>query len=255
MKNKYIYSLIFSLAALVSACKKETIQVIDDKTIGAQIKFYNFGVGAPGVNIYANTTKVTAIASGTGTESTSGIAYGSVGPLNNYASIEAGQYTFKGTIAAATDKDLAIASLTATLESGKFYSMYLSGLYNTAARSSDAFIVEDKLPAIDPEFAYVRFVNGISTASEMDFAVAPAVGNPTSITIGQNILYKSGSEFVKISEGVYNLVCRNVSSSLTVINRANVSFLKGRVYTISSRGNLSVTTGTAAPFLDNTANR
>jgi len=38
------------------------------------VKFYNFSTGAPGVNFYANDTKLTAITSTTGAESTTGVA-------------------------------------------------------------------------------------------------------------------------------------------------------------------------------------
>jgi hypothetical protein len=256
MKKHYIYLIGLFALTMLGACDKNSFQVIDTRDVqGARIKFYNFAVGGPGVNFYGNNDKLTAVLSATGTEAVTGIAYGSVGPANNYALLSPGSYTFSGRIAAATDKDLVIGSINATLENGKFYSAYLSGIYDVAAKTSEAFIVVDNLPAEDNDAAYVRFVNGISNAPAMDVAVVPTTGNTTSITIGQAIAYKSASEFVKVPEGVYNLVCRNVSSSIGGITRADVSFVRGRVYTISSRGNMTVATGTTAPFLDNTINR
>ncbi|HEV8510131.1 MAG TPA: hypothetical protein VGQ48_06715, partial [Gemmatimonadales bacterium] len=66
------------LAALLSAivlasCEKNAVQVLPSVELpGARIKFFNFGVGAPGVNFYADETKMTAIQSGTQTEATTG---------------------------------------------------------------------------------------------------------------------------------------------------------------------------------------
>ena len=257
MKKINILLATFVALILFNSCKKDAIQVIDTKTIGAQIKFYNFSVGGPGVNFYANDFKITAISSATGAESISGVAYGSVGPLNNYASLAPGAYSFSGKIAAAIDKDLAIGSIPATLEEKKFYSFYLSGPYNTTAKTTDGFVIEDRLPAENLGVAYVRFVNGISNANAMDFYAK----NTTSLQetqLASAIAYKSGSEFISIPEGVYDLSARNIGATATAIPRAAVSFVKSRVYTISSRGDITVsTTGTAVnrPFLDNTINR
>jgi hypothetical protein len=256
---KKINVVLATLIALISfnSCEKDAVQIIDDKTIGAQIKFYNFSIGAPGVNFYANDAKITAVASATGTESVSGVAYGSVGPLNNYANIAPGTYAFSGRISATTDKDLVIGTVTATLEDKKFYSLYLSGPYNTTTKKTDGFVIEDRLPEIDLGVAYVRFVNGISNANAMDFYVK----NTTTLQeakLGSAVAYKSGSDFVVVQEGVYDLSARNVGATATAIPRTAVSFVRGRVYTISSRGDITISTaGTAVnrPFLDNTINR
>ncbi len=43
-----------------------------------------------------------------------------------------------------------IATIPMAIEDGKRYSVYLSGFYNTVAKTSDGFIVEDPVPpAID----------------------------------------------------------------------------------------------------------
>ena len=53
------------------------------------------------------------------------------------------------------------------------------------------------------------------------------------------------------------LSTRYTGSSTNAIVRAGVSFVAGKVYTISARGDITVTSTTATnrPFLDNTANR
>ncbi|MGH7627649.1 MAG: DUF4397 domain-containing protein, partial [Gemmatimonadaceae bacterium] len=155
---------LLACAVALAACEKNGVQDITGITPGASVMFFNFGVGAPGVNFYANDTKMTAIASSSGEESTKGTNYGKVGAGGNYTGIVPGQYTLSGKIAAETDKNLAISSLSASLEDGKSYSFFQSGAYDPVAKTVDAFIVDDPLPATDFSVAYVRFVNASSNA-------------------------------------------------------------------------------------------
>jgi hypothetical protein len=101
------------LTIVVAACGENPVQVLPtDSPESARIKFFNFGVNAPGVNFYADDTKMTAILSATGSEATTGVTYGGVGNGGAYSQITPGTYTLTGRIAAATDKDLAIGSIT-----------------------------------------------------------------------------------------------------------------------------------------------
>ena len=84
-----------------------------------------------------------------------------------YNVVPAGSVTLAGKIAAATDKGLAVATTTASLASDKYYSYFTSGIYNTSAKTVDAFVIEDVLPAFDYANAYVRFVNASSTTQPM----------------------------------------------------------------------------------------
>jgi hypothetical protein len=263
-------------AVAIVACgsyDRNTPQDITSPLAGARIKFFNFGVNAPSVNFYANDTKVTAISTGvcfavtdtatartcatTGLESTLGTAYGSAGNAGIYGAIAGGQYTLNGRISAATDKGLQIGSVAATLATDKAYSFYLSGSYDAATKKSDAFVVEDPVPSdIDFTSAYVRFVNAISNASPQTlYATNTTAGGETAI--GAAVPYKSAGAFVKLAPGVYDLNTRASGSSANAITRTAVSFAAGRTYTISSRGDMTVTSTTATnrPQLDNTANR
>ncbi|MEW5918378.1 MAG: DUF4397 domain-containing protein [Gemmatimonadota bacterium] len=243
-------------AALLAACEENAVQEITGPDPGARVKFFNFGVGAPAVNFYANTTKMTAISSTTGNESTNGTAYGAVGSGGFYSAIEEGQYSLEGKIAAATDKDLAIAKVTTTIENGKHYSFYMSGFYNTTAKSVEAFVVEDPLPPdFDYSTAYVRFVNAISNSNPMTLYARPATGN--EVSIGSTVAYKAAGAFVAVPGGVYTISTRAAGATTNLITRTSVSFSAGRVYTISARGDMTVTstTATSRPFLDNTLNR
>lgn len=162
---KKIYFLVaILLTTIIYSCKKNGVQIIDAPLAsGAQVKFFNFGMNSPSINFYANDAKVTATLSATGAESTTGVTYGNVFPALNYILLPAGSVNIKGQIpsTATTDANLSTVNLTANLELNKFYSLYTCGFYNTTAKTSDAFIIEDKLPAVDTSTSYTRFVNTI----------------------------------------------------------------------------------------------
>lgn len=263
-------SLLGGLA--LAACSKDGVQTITGPTAGSYIKFYNFGVNAPSVNFFANDTKVTAISSTqctpppvpanpacatNGVESTNGTAYGALGNAGLYMSLAPGQYQFSGRISATTDNGVSVAKLPGTLAEGKFYSMYMSGFYDATAKTVDGFILEDAFPAqIDFSTTTVRFVNAISNSTPLTlWAKNTATGD--SVAIGSSIAYKAGGAFVTIPGAAYDLSVRAAGSNTVLFSRAGVSFVLGRVYTVSARGDITVssTTATNRPTLDNTANR
>ena len=256
--NRYrSLAVLLCAAAALSSCDENAVQDITGSPPGSRIKFFNFGVNAPGVNFYANNTKVTAISSATGVESTNGVTYGNVGSGGLYGGIAPGQYTFSGRIAAATDKDLAISSVQMTLETGKNYSYYQSGFYNSTAKTVDAFIVEDPfIDNFDYSVAYVRFVNAISNADPMTLHLTHTTSG-AEVVVGGAVAYKAAGAFTPVPGGVYNLGTVYTGSTTNAISRTNVSFVPGRIYTITSRGDITVisTTATNRPFLDNTLNR
>lgn len=246
-------------AALLSACNydKNAVQEITVPTPpGSNIKFFNFGVNAPGVNFYANDQKLTAISSTTGAESTTGTVFGGVGSGGFYNGVNPGTYNFTGKISAATDKDLVISNVNTAVADGKYYSYYVSGLYNTTSKTADAFIVEDVLPETDSyPNAYVRFVNAIYNSNPQQLTVKSTTTPVVTTTIGSAVAYKNAGAFVAIPGGVYDISTREAGASTDAITRTAVSFNAGRVYTISSRGSMTLTDATNKPFLDNTANR
>lgn len=253
-------SLILAItgALTLGACDKNAVQEIAAPTAGAKVKFFNFGINAPGVNFYANDAKVTAVGSTTGFEATTGVTYGNAGNGAFYSDLPAGAYTFTGKIAATIDKDLAVSRITATLESGKSYSVYMSGFYDATAKTVEGFVVTDDYPAtFDYSQALVRFVNASPNSSPMTLYATNTTTNAES-AVGAAAAYKSAAAFTAVPSGIYNLNARVAGSSTNVFARSNVTFLAGRVYTIGARGDATVsTTGTATnrAFLDNTLNR
>lgn len=257
MTKRHLPRVVLLCAAALASCDKNTVQDITGPLAASRVKFFNFGVSAPGVNFYANAAKITAITSGTGTESTNGVNYGGVGNGGLYSAIAPGQYTLTGRIAAAVDKDLPIATVSTTIADGKYYSFYMSGIYNAGTKSADAFVVEDPVPA-QPDYtaAYVRFVHAISNANPMTlYATIPNANDATkvdTVAVGTEVAYKSAGAFTPLAQGVYNLGTFYAGATTSAVSRTGVSFLAGRVYTITARGDITVA---ATVALDNTANR
>jgi hypothetical protein len=246
-------------AVAVAACEKNAVQVLPSDTLyTSRIKFFNFGVNAPGVNFYADDIKMTAVLSATGSEATTGVAYGGVGNGGAYSAIAPGSHTMTGRIAATVDKDLPVATITSTMADGKYYSLYMSGFYNTATKTSDGFVVEDTYPVeIDYEVATVRFVQAIANASfPLTLYAANTTTNDT-LVIGTAVAYKSGGAFMSLAPGVYNLFARYPDSTANKVVRTAVTLSAGRVYTVGARGDITITSTTATnrPFLDQTTNR
>jgi len=253
-------ALLLGAVALGGCFEENAVQDITGTLPGSKIKFFNFGVNAPGVNFYANDTKVTAITSATGTESTTGVVYGGVGSGGFYSGLEPGQYNFTGKIAATVDKDLIVSTVPGTLVDGKSYSMYLSGFYNTTTKTVEGFLVEDPIEGeFDWSVSYVRFVNAISNSQPMTLYAKNTGTTPVGpeVAIGGAVAYKAAGAFVALPQGTYEVNARTAGSSANAITRTGIQLIAGKMYSISARGDITVvsTTATNRPFLDLTANR
>jgi hypothetical protein len=256
-------ALLFG-ASMLASCGDSAVQVIaaPEPNAGTRIRFFNFGVGAPGVHFYANDTKMaaaaevgftqsptTGVATG-GTESVTGTTSGNVAAGGYYTSITPASYKFNARIAAAVDNGLQVATVTQALESGKKYSFYVSGIYDATAKTADAFVVEDPYSeTYDWSNAIVRFVNASPNSSPMTLYAKNQV-TTTETAVGGTITYKGAGAFVTLAPGTYDLRSAVAGATTNAIARVGVNFVAGKIYTITARGNI-----TSAPALDNTANR
>lgn len=249
-------AVLLCAAAVLSSCdafEENAVQDITGPIPASRIKFFNFGVGSPGVNFYANDVKMTAISSTSGAESTTGVNYTGAGANGMYLAIQPGQYTFSGRIAAATDKDLPISNVSATIETGKYYSFHQSGIYDGTAKTVDGFVVEDAMPtgAIDFSVAHVRFVNAISNGTgDLNLFADNAQTTDPEIPLGGAVAYKGAGAFVPVPQGIYNLRAAYTGGA-NVVTRNTVSFVGGRVYTITSRGSTATASTLGLDFTQN----
>lgn len=265
------FSSIITLAgvALLAACEKNAVQSIT-KPIdgGAFVRFHNFSVSSPGVNFYANDQKLTAVSSAacspppatpnpacstTGVEATTGVAYGATAIGGNYTMLAPGTYTFTGRVAAATDNGLRVTSLSAPLEAGKFYSYFMSGIYNATAKSADAFFVEDKLPtSFDYTKAYIRIVNASSNSPSVS-ATTQRQGTTDVVTVATNLPYKGVSPIIEIAPGLTDITVRLSTGPSAVLTGANL--LGGHVLTLALRGDATSTSATTGLTISSSYNR
>jgi hypothetical protein len=261
--NRHSYFAALLCAGVLSACGEAPVRDISGPPpASSRIKFFNFGVNAPSVNFYANDTKMTAVINATaGVEATTGVAYGGVGAGGAYEAIAPGQYTLTGRIAATTDKDLPISTVATTIADAKFYSFFMSGIYDATAKTVEGFIVEDPVvPPTDFTVATVRFVHAISNANPMTLYAKGTTPVTAEVAVGTEVAYKSAGAFTQIPAGVYDLSTRYTGATTSALTRPGVSLVGGRVYTITARGDITVAASTACAAanrtcLDNTANR
>ena len=257
--TRHLTLAVLLCAGALAACDKNGVQNLPLAPVAsARIKFFNFGLGAPGVNFYANEAKMTAVFTTTGTESTNGTTYGNVGNAGLYLGITPGQYSLVGRIADTVggNKDVPIDTLSAAIADGKYYSFYLSGLYDPATKKVDAFIVEDPVPTQDFSTAYVRLVHAIYNANPLTLYARPAGDTVTAdwTAMGTAVAYKSGDAFAAIAPGVYDLGARFTDSTTNRITLAGVSLVRGQTYTINARGNNTATTGATRDSLSTSTN-
>lgn len=257
MKRNYILILLM-LAGAVSSCKKNAVQEIDaPPSNGAYIRGYNFAVNGPSVNFYVNDTKISATNSTTGTEAATGVAYAGIFPANNsYALLSStGNVAFRTKIpsTATANPNVVIANVAATVEAGKYYSFFTSGIYDATAQATSGFVLEDVFPAPDTSVAYVRLVNTIPNEISGFDLKAVDKNTSASVIIAPVTAYKNASSYTKVPNGVYNLTAVSTNTPVSyTITRVDVSFSKGFVYTIATRGNVNVAGNSG---LDLTRNR
>lgn len=255
MKNKLRF-LIFSLMAFaLYSCEKNAAQVIDTKEFnGPFLRGYNFAPSGPTVNVYVNDVKVTAIGSTNGKEATTGIAaYGVFPTTNSYVNLAAkGNVTVKSVIpsTATTNPGVVTSTITGDLQEGKYYSFFTCGLYNTTDKTTSSVILEDKIPALDTAFSYIRFVNLVPNAPNGYDLVITNRATAQVINLSPTIAFKAATDFVKVPAGIYDLKASSVGG--TVINRTELTVSKSYVYSLITRGT-AATTSTLA--IDMTRNR
>jgi hypothetical protein len=261
---------IRTLAALLgvvalAACEKNAVQDITRPAAGAFVRFQNYGVSAPGVNFYANEQKITAISSAsctpptdakctsTGIEATTGVAYGASANGGNYSMLTPGQYKLSSRIAAAVDNGVAVSSVNASLADGKYYTYMVSGVYNAATKSTDAFVIEDAMPtSFDYSKAYIRIVNASANAPAIS-STAQLQGATDVVTVATSVAYKSASQFVTIAPGLTDLTV--TLAGAPPVTFKGVGLTGGHVFTLSLRGDATSTVAGNGLALAFTVNR
>jgi hypothetical protein len=257
-------------AGVLASCSlydKNAVQDIAGPAANSRIKFHNFSPGSVGVNFFANNVKMNAISVSrcvapvpadtlacrtTGIESTTGVAFASLGSGGLYAAITPAAYTLTAKIAAT---DTVVSTVSQSIEDKKYYSFFMSGIYSTTSKTAEAFIVEDPIPAgtIDFSTAYVRFVNAVSNASGSMTLYAKNTTTSVETAVGTAVAYKAAGTFTALPFGTYDVGARlaGQATNVTGLSRTTLSFVGGRVYTITALGNTATASTMSLDFTSN----
>lgn len=250
--NKLI--IVLAVGTFFTACEENAIPELTvplNTDQAAQAKFFFHADDAPSVNVFINGEKVSAVASTTAGDE-QGSAYRSVFPSNAYAMVPTGSVEIRV-------KDLdgnELATAQANMTAGSNYSVYLVGNEG----SYEVFAMEDNLPPANNDKIFWRFVN---TMAEIPFdvnayavrAAVPATDTSPAeparvISLGSNIGFKEGGEYVQLDPGSYTFKIFDATSdydpltSTPFIQHALAVATLGRVYTTQIRGTYSDPIGT-----------
>lgn len=180
---------------------------------------------------------------------TTGTAYGALAASGLYFGLAPGQTTLTAKMAA---KDTVVSSVAQAIAAGKYYSFFMSGIYNTTTKTAEAFVVEDVIPAtVDYSVALVRLVNAISNGTGDLNLVATNTTTTTSTNVGPAVAYKAAGAFVALAPGTYDFDVRYTGASTNLVRRTGLSLEGGRVYTITARGSTATASTLGADFTSN----
>ncbi len=255
MRNNFYkyFFLVAVIAISLSSCDKVSLDERDEPVIGAKIKFFNATLNSPGINLYANDSKITTVAP-TAANVENGITFGGVYPNLEYAVVSPGTFQLKTKIAASStvDPNLEVSSLSSTLENDKYYTVIAVDSYNTIDKKVNTIIINDELVARDTSKALIRFINLVGNIGNVDLAVS------NGATIVSSIPYKGVSAFATapLPGASVNYVLK-FSTPTGIITTSNfpLTFNKGRVYTVFFSGTIGGTTTSTTPRLSLTINR
>jgi hypothetical protein len=197
------------------SCKKNN----DAPTVQLTTKLNVVNASLNTINFYLNGTRLN--------NTTSYYPGGTLGYLSVTSGIQ--NYQFK---IAGNENVLFTKSL--TLDTGKIYSLYISG-----QTADNAFMTTDVLTADTSGNALVRFVNASPDSNPL---VVAFEGGSTSTTILDtikftNVAYKATTDFIKVKGGFsHNVSVYQASSPLNPKRDTTVTLNSGQIYTIYSYG-------------------
>jgi hypothetical protein len=200
----------FAFAGLVafSSCSKD-----DDNTTvhpDATVKIVNSLPDAGSVDVYNGDTKLNS----------SAITFASA---TGYLNAAKGDFTynFKTTVGGST-----VLSAPLTFKSGS-YSLFATG--TTVDNTTVGVLTEDNLDAPASGKAKIRLVHVSPDAPPVNFLVHDS-------TVYSAVGYKGATTFAELPAGTYTVKLNNSNSGETVITKADVTLVAGKIYTVVAEG-------------------
>ena len=254
--NKIIYAIFFLTGCCIwVACeKKDTIpdRTTDVPATSAYIKGIHLSPDAPLFNIMVDSIRALTVVE-TAPNVESGISFGLVVPSlsSGYSISPSGTHTVSAKVpwTSTTLPGQTIVTKAANFEQGKYYTIAIADSLNAVPASRlDAVIIEDNLSIPDATKSYFRILNFmLKGTADVEF-VGPAGGS--SFT-RNNLAFKSVSQFEPIDEATYKIYLRANGSATKLDSIAAFTPVKGRKYTLYTRGVVGQTgsTNTKRPLI------
>lgn len=245
--KKILYFIAVSIG-LFAACKKgslventayEKISAGDPKY--AYIKILNLTPASPALTFYMDGNKFSSALSTLGTEN-AGYAYNGLFPDLGYATTSPGSHALTAKIipTVTPDANLEVFSTTIAPEAGKYYTIFTTGQYSaTTKKIPSSVMLEDSRPALDTSKVFLRVVNLYNGSPNLDLTRDLATGTK----IISNVAYGTASNWVEVPNlgpgltPVVKTFFNPVGTTTPIITAGvNVTFTKGRAYTLYLRG-------------------
>jgi Domain of unknown function (DUF4397) len=247
---KKIIGFIACIAFVVLACeKKDTIpnRTTLNSANSANIKGIHLSPDAPLFNIMVDSIRALTVLE-TAADVESGLGFGTVVPSlsNGYSIVPSGSHTISAKVpwTSATLPGQTIVSKAANLTAGKYYTIAVVD----SLSKLDALVIEDDLNVPDTSKAYIRILNSmIKGTADLEFQ-----GSAGGYSFNKNgLAFKTVTSFDTVSQGTYKIYLRANGSTTKLDSITAFTPLKGRKYTLYTRGVVGQTgsTNTRRPLV------
>lgn len=216
--SRLIYKVLLGLYICIqfSACTED---LIDNNLSQAYIRVINASPENYICNFFVNDSLKTPIGLGY----TESIAY---------TSTSAGEHSVVSKI---SNSEISNSNIKFLFKPAQYYTLFISG---KISKDSMLYIaLEDDLEAPSSNKAKVRLVNTSFNSPAIDAIFS--TNQTDSIANFTNLTYRSSSNYVEYSPGIYKLTIKDRNEKTTLLTTNNLTIKNGKIYTIWIKGLLN----------------
>jgi hypothetical protein len=158
--------------------------------------------------------------------------------FSDYLTVPGGTYNVK--VTPANNAGVIVIDANVTLDAGKRYSVYATGLLGAIA---PYVLVDDNRPVVTA--AKVRIVHAAPSAGAVDvYVTAPGASIATAAPALTNVPVRAESGYLSLAAGSYDVTVTPTGTKTAAIGPATITVANGGVYTAAARD----APGGSAPF-------
>lgn len=211
-KNNLNSILLFAVLLVLASCK-DTVPVLLSGQ--AKIRVINVIPESGSISFYVNDTLKTPAPLQYGES----LGYQSVSAGTNFIYIKAGSNTIKK------------SNIGLYFSKTKSYTLFVAG---KVSKDSLTYIsTEDNLTVITDTTSKVRFINVSPDSPNLDLVFYKGTDSISAI---KNTNYRSGTEYIQLKPGTYNMQLRASSKTSPLANNTGFVLEKGKIYTLFAKG-------------------